>query len=894
MNYIKEIDSLLDRNWLTEHIINLYRIERKQTFPAYIAAAEYVHNLMKSEGFDSELINFPADGVTTYQDKRTPIGWDATKMSLTLLTDVPGIDDPVIADFEREPLMAVKHSVSTPPEGIIAPIVTEAQMKAGEDVKGAFVLLNQDTRGRGSVVKTILDLGALGWISDHLENPHHTPDSVSWLNAGTETHSWHVQDGDRDFISFLITPRTAHYLRNACENGRVLVKAVSDGRRYESVLPVITALLPGESEKEIWIMAHMYEPLIDDDANGVVGSIGILKALRTLSEEGKLKLKYSVRVIFASEMYGYAAYADLRGGDLSKICIGGINTDGITSATDKSMHREIRSMEAVDAPGFAGNLFLHAANSAFEENYPHISVIRMDHGFGDDRFLSDSTTGLPTVWIEYSDKGLHHNSILKEDMFDVEATASHLAFSGEWIRAMSSATEDEIKALLPDAVKRANALLESATTDTVRSDTDTDARMQFIYDRECMRLSDLRRWGAFPEIDEAIKGIVLPSPQNTLSDVPSRWFDYCENFVFSRKTRGLPHDLVNLPREERKPLPGCILYNLLSDVVSRIDGKKTLKTIIREVEWDRNIIFPDSQIQTYLRSCITLYRGGYFGLTEKNPLTAEGLTEALRALGVKEGDTLLVHSSLSGIGHLPGGAKTAIKALSDAVGESGTFLAPAFTRPYIFFEGTVNKSYGFRPFDMRPDGELRDKNIYTGALPNEMLKTEGVCRSGHSTHEWVALGANAKECVAGHGVFDAPTGKNSPAEHALNRNGSVVFLGCPITSNTFIHYIETMADAPFLHPAGIAYIDESGKYRTEFIKKHLGGHRSFYDNGGDNEFYREAIKRGLHIHEVPFGMATLYRIELSELYKIGMEMFREDANATLCKDKDCPFCKKFR
>ena len=82
MNYIREIASLLDREWLTEHIINLYRIERKQTFPAYIKAAEYVNNLMKSEGFDSEIINFPADGKTTYQDKRMPIGWDATKMSL--------------------------------------------------------------------------------------------------------------------------------------------------------------------------------------------------------------------------------------------------------------------------------------------------------------------------------------------------------------------------------------------------------------------------------------------------------------------------------------------------------------------------------------------------------------------------------------------------------------------------------------------------------------------------------------------------------------------------------------------------------------------------------------------------------------------------------------------
>ena len=63
-DYIQPFESMLDKAWLSEHILNLYRIERKQTFPAYQKAAGYVYDLLKNEGFEAELLQFPADGTT--------------------------------------------------------------------------------------------------------------------------------------------------------------------------------------------------------------------------------------------------------------------------------------------------------------------------------------------------------------------------------------------------------------------------------------------------------------------------------------------------------------------------------------------------------------------------------------------------------------------------------------------------------------------------------------------------------------------------------------------------------------------------------------------------------------------------------------------------------------
>ena len=243
---------------------------------------------------------------------------------------------------------------------------------------------------------------------------------------------------------------------------------------------------------------------------------------------------------------------------------------------------------------------------------------------------------------------------------------------------------------------------------------------------------------------------------------------------------------------------------------------------------------------------------------------------------------------------MAGGAETVIAAIWDAVGEQGTFAAPAFARPYVMFEGTLNKRLDYRPYDTRPDGALRDVTINTGLLPRTMLKSPQSFRSGHATHEWVAMGVNAETLVAGHGLLDAHTGATSPLKAALDADGSVVFLGCSIASNTFLHYLEDCADAPFLQPAVLRYIDEKGTWRTGFIPRHLPGHRDFYDAARHSDFYDEAVRRGLHIDSVPFGMATLYRMKLRELYDIGMAMFADDPAANLCHNPNCAYCRGYR
>src|SRR5215469_7875617 len=66
-------------------------------------------------------------------------------------------------------------------------------------------------------------------------------------------------------------------------------------------------------------------------------------------------------------------------------------------------------------------------------------------------------------------------------------------------------------------------------------------------------------------------------------------------------------------------------------------------------------------------------------LRAERPNTRDSLAADLRALGVKPGMTLPVHSSLSALGWVAGGPVPVIQALMDVLTPEGALVAPTFT-----------------------------------------------------------------------------------------------------------------------------------------------------------------------------------------------------------------------
>lgn len=429
----------LDAGALRDDVVALNKLDLPQTFEAYHKSMQYVRDKLLQAGIPNvELLEFPADGKTVYQDKRMPLAWDASVGRLTMLP--PGAsrdsitENDVLADYSKNPFNLVKGSVSTPPEGIVTRIITEQQYLAGDNPKDALIMLEPFTWPRRNVLTPLLRQGGLGVISDFLSGRYMTPDATQWVNAGTEAGDWHVTAEDLPFISFSVSPKQGDMIRRKANAGGLRVLVECDGRRHEGKLPMVTAMIPGRQKKEIWILAHAFEPLLDDDANGIVASIEIAKRIM---EKGTPE--YSVRLVFAMEMYGYAAYAAYRGNCLKGQVLGACNLDSLGAMPGK-----LRCVRPGGNATYIGSKLLEEVTSEFQEE---LDLELGPTAYFDDMFLSDASVGLPTTWILGGTAGYWHNSAQCEpELFDWEIFRKNVAFACTYLYRLANYTGPEPEA----------------------------------------------------------------------------------------------------------------------------------------------------------------------------------------------------------------------------------------------------------------------------------------------------------------------------------------------------------------------------------------------------------------------------------------------------------------
>ena len=159
------------------------------------------------------------------------------------------------------------------------------------------------------------------------------------------------------------------------------------------------------------------------------------------------------------------------------------------------------------------------------------------------------------------------------------------------------------------------------------------------------------------------------------------------------------------------------------------------------------------------------------------------IAEDARKLGINNGDTLLVHSSLRSLGGAT--AEEVIKGLMNAVGEEGTLVFPALSYMHC------------NPNQRKFDYYNTPSNV--GALP-EYFRTSvsGVVRSINPTHSCCAWGKNAEYVTSGHILDNTPCGKNSPFRRVMELGGKILFLGCGMTPNTSMHAVEELSDPDYL------------------------------------------------------------------------------------------------
>lgn len=161
--------------------------------------------------------------------------------------------------------------------------------------------------------------------------------------------------------------------------------------------------------------------------------------------------------------------------------------------------------------------------------------------------------------------------------------------------------------------------------------------------------------------------------------------------------------------------------------------------------------------------------------------TQADLTEHLKALGIQPTDTLLVHSSLKSIGPVEGGAEGVLDALIDYL-RPGLLIFPTHTWKQI------NEQYNV--FDPQTEPAC------IGILPNLFMKRPGVIRSWHPTHSVAACGVDAAAYTAGEEQWDTPCPRQGCWGKLIDRQAKILFIGCSLKSNTFLHGVEEWNQVP--------------------------------------------------------------------------------------------------
>jgi aminoglycoside N3'-acetyltransferase len=176
------------------------------------------------------------------------------------------------------------------------------------------------------------------------------------------------------------------------------------------------------------------------------------------------------------------------------------------------------------------------------------------------------------------------------------------------------------------------------------------------------------------------------------------------------------------------------------------------------------------------------------------------LGDQLRALGVRLGGVLLVHTSYRAIRPIEGGPAGLIEALRAAVGSDGTLVMPSWTG---------DDDSPFDPGATRAAADL-------GVTADIFWRMPGACRSAHP-FAFAAIGPHAAVIVGGD-LPDPVHGPESPVGRVCALDGQVLLLGVGHDADTTIHLAEALAGVPYRVPKHCTVLSAGRPARYDFLE----------------------------------------------------------------------------
>ncbi len=242
------------------------------------------------------------------------------------------------------------------------------------------------------------------------------------------------------------------------------------------------------------------------------------------------------------------------------------------------------------------------------------------------------------------------------------------------------------------------------------------------------------------------------------------------------------------------------------------------------------------------------------------------IIEQLKQNGLKAGDVAMVHSSLSRLGNVQGGASTVIRALIEVLGDDGTLVMPSF--PAL--------GYTFDYLSKNPSFDVRHTPSQMGAITEAFRKIKGVKRSMHPTDPVCSIGKETKFLLKDHYSQLTPYNQNSPFYKLITLKGKIILLGTKLDTVTNFHVPEDMIENykyPVYHTKQflVKVRDEVGVERMVTTKSH---DPAMSKKRKCNELEPAFIKDGV-MKRFNIGDASCAIIDAEKMYNWLMEKYKQ-------------------
>jgi len=413
----------------------LHALDRWSSFDRYRESSAWCAETLRGAGVSVvERATLPADGRTAFGDWVMPLAWDVASASLETLSGEPRR----LADYQRHPQSLVMWSAPTPHDGVDADLLVLKEGTPSEvsalDVRGRVVFT---PRHPTEIKAAVARAGGLGIVSDWMK-ARDLPEERQWINTWSDAPGgWAMHERDSRLWGFMLSPREGARLREEARRGPVRLRSRVDSRLYAGELHNVSGVLPGTSDEEVLLTAHINEQGGNDNA---AGAATILEVARQLAREwADEPPRRSVRFLLMPECYGTIQWVTANLPRLRRT-VAALNVDSGAGAYESEDSVLDIFANPLCRPNFADAVLVETARCTYERmGRPDKWRLRR-FGLAGDNFFCDPLIGVSHPWVWMGDGGeFWHNSADTPQRVDPRSLGDLIAIVTNFTRFMATA-----------------------------------------------------------------------------------------------------------------------------------------------------------------------------------------------------------------------------------------------------------------------------------------------------------------------------------------------------------------------------------------------------------------------------------------------------------------------